>query len=399
MTLQSHTSETALAVPTRDTVDVIVEPAATPTVSPPQPPFRSLADLIAEVILRGRSEQTRRAYRVDLQDFLVWWLKQNITLPTDPEVLRTHPQHIARVQAALGRVQQVTEADINAYILHLREGNLATATIRRRLTPLRLLYDRLLRHHQIAINPLEDIRSPKVSNQSTTVYLSREQARTLEDHCKGPTLRDLRDRALIVFMLSTGLRAFEVVAVDIEHFAEIDGHHVVWIMGKGDQRARVKLKPRTWQVLKRYLTALRAANVVSGPVFRRLRQKGRDPHNPNAPQTYNVHGRLSYQGLKYILQGRFIDAGLHLLLPNDDQVTEAMATDDAAQHARDQQPQVKTKASPHSLRHSFVTLALKGGAPLPKVQAAARHADPRTTMRYAHDQDELEDNAVDYVSW
>jgi hypothetical protein len=46
-----------------------------------------------------------------------------------------------------------------------------------------------------------------------------------------------------------------------------------------------------------------------------------------------------------------------------------------------------------------VTLALKGGAPLTKVQAAARHASPQTTMRYAHEQDELDDNAVDYVTW
>lgn len=391
--MKPRVSETALAAPPSETINVIVEPTTIRTLAPPQPPFRTLADLIAEVILRSRSEQTQRAYRVDLQDFLVW-LKEDITLPIDPDVLRTHPEHVARVQAALGRVQHVTEADINAYIRHLRTGNLAPATIRRRLTPLRLLYDRLLRHHQIAINPLEDIRSPKVSDQSTTVYLSREQARTLEEQCTGPTLRDLRDRALIVFMLSTGLRAFEVVAVDMEHVAEIDGHHVVWITGKGNQCARVKIKPRTWQILQRYLTALRAADILSGPVFRRLRQKGRDPDNPKTPQTYNVHGRLSYQGLKYILQSRFIDAELHLLLPTNDHGTEATTTDSTDQH-----PHVKTKASPHSLRHSFVTLALKGGAALPKVQAAARHADPRTTMRYAHDQDELEDNAVDYVSW
>jgi len=48
---------------------------------------------------------------------------------------------------------------------------------------------------------------------------------------------------------------------------------------------------------------------------------------------------------------------------------------------------------------SAVTVALKGGAPLTKVQAAARHASPQTTMRYAHEQDELDDNAVDYVTW
>lgn len=59
---------------------------------------------------------------------------------------------------------------------------------------------------------------------------------------------------------------------------------------------------------------------------------------------YAVHGALSYEGLKYILHTRFAGAGLASAL------------------------------SPQSLRHSFITLALRGGAGLPMVQAAARHA-------------------------
>ncbi|KAB8146052.1 tyrosine-type recombinase/integrase [Chloroflexia bacterium SDU3-3] len=55
--------------------------------------------------------------------------------------------------------------------------------------------------------------------------------------------------------------------------------------------------------------------------------------------------------------------------------------------------------SPHALRHSFVTLAIRGGASVTQAQAAARHKDPRTTMRYAHDLQNLDDNAVDYVKF
>ncbi|KAB8141370.1 tyrosine-type recombinase/integrase [Chloroflexia bacterium SDU3-3] len=55
--------------------------------------------------------------------------------------------------------------------------------------------------------------------------------------------------------------------------------------------------------------------------------------------------------------------------------------------------------SPHSLRHSFVTLAIRGGASVAQAQAAARHKDPRTTMRYAHDLQNLDDNAVDDVKF
>ncbi|HEY0607049.1 MAG TPA: hypothetical protein VGD58_29290 [Herpetosiphonaceae bacterium] len=76
-------------------------------------------------------------------------------------------------------------------------------------------------------------------------------------------------------------------------------------------------------------------------------------------RSYSMHGTLSYVGLKYILRERFA-AGLSAML------------------------------SPHSLRHSFITLALRGGASLAMVQM---------TMCYAHDMNDLDQNAVDYVNW
>lgn len=354
----------------------------------PALPRRTLADLLAEVILRGKSPQTRRAYRNDLQDFLIY-LGQDVTLPDDPALLQTSPALMVRVEAALQRLQAVTEADISAYMQHLAQA-LKPATISRRLTPLRLLFQRLLRYHLIAINPMEDIKAPKVSARSTTVYLSRHEARRLEEECQGPTLRDLRDHALIVTMLSTGLRSAEVIAIDRAQLGTRDGHRVVQIIGKGNQPALIKLKPRTWEILQRYLQALDAVGVNDGPVFRRLRHCAPDPQQPAAPRRYAVHGRLSYDGLKYILQARFTAAGLHLKL--DASAPPARPANTAAAARR-------TQVTPHGLRHSFVTLALKGGASLTKVQEAARHADPKTTMRYAHDQNALDDNAVDYVNW
>jgi integrase/recombinase XerD len=356
----------------------------------PGVPQRTLADLLAEVILRGKSPQTRRAYRADLQDFLVF-LKQDITLPADPEVLRASPALIARVEPALQRLQHTTEADINAYMQHLGQA-LKPATISRRLTPLRLLFGRLHRYHLIAINPLDDVKAPKVSARSNTIYLSRHEARRLEEECHGQTLRDQRDLALIVVMLSTGLRSTEITRIDIEHLSIRDGHRVVQITGKGNQTALIKLKPRAWDVLERYLQMLQSEGVSRGALFRRLRHCAADPNLLNAPRRYTIHGRLTYDGLKYILQTRFTAAGLHLKL-------QAASSTVAGRKLTTADRARQTNVTPHGLRHSFVTLALKGGASLTKVQEAARHADPKTTMRYAHDQNSLDDNAVDYVNW
>ncbi len=161
-----------------------------PPSSSATPPHRTLADLIAEVMLRGRSERTRQAYRSDLQDFLIWQLGTAVTLPADLETFRTDPQLVAEINAAVLALRQVTEADISRYLDHLsapKDGRRACtpATLNRRMTPLRLLFQRLLRYHLIAVNPMEFIKSRKVSNVSPTLYLNRAQARALEDAWKG----------------------------------------------------------------------------------------------------------------------------------------------------------------------------------------------------------------------
>ena len=152
----------------------------------PSPPDRTLADLLAEVILRGKSPQTRKAYRADLEDFLVWVLGRSVHLPAEPDVLRLDPVAAQAVNAALAAVQRVTEADINAYLRHLAgEGGdgMQPATLNRRLTPLRLLFARLHRYHLIAVNPMEFIKSRRLSNVSPTLWLSRQEARALEEAC------------------------------------------------------------------------------------------------------------------------------------------------------------------------------------------------------------------------
>src|SRR6266545_2091839 len=313
----------------------------------PAVPVRTVADLISEVILRGRSERTRTAYRVDLHDFLLWLLGREVTIPIDLADLPPNAPAALALNATMAALQQVNEGTINAYLNHLR-GDLKPSTINRRLTPLRLLFQRLHRYHLITINPMEFIKSAKVSVVSETVYLSRTEARRLEDACAGETLRDLRDQALLVFMLSSGVRSAEALGLRVEDLSAIDGHTVAWVLGKGGARERIKVAPRAHKLLRLYLME---AEITEGTVFRRVRRV------------------RSYAGLKYILRSRFAAAELSAHL------------------------------SPHSLRHSFITLAIRGGATLAQVQAAARHADPRTTMRYVHGMDDLDNNAVDYVNW
>ncbi len=368
-------------------------------------PRHTVASLIAEVIARGRSPQTKRAYAGDLDDFLTWWLKkagqpyQSRSVRADPDEMAADTALAAHLDSTLQALQLVTERDIQQYLAHL-EGKVrpddqpvhAPATLNRRLTPLRLLFSRLHRHRLIAVNPMEDVRGRKTSNASTTAYLSRGQARELLAACSGSRVGDLRDRAIILLMLTSGLRASEVVGIDVADLQMVEGHYVVWVKGKGGARERVKVQPHAWQAMTTYITA---AGLADGPLFRRVHAVGPRKQLPPGTMQEQLIGpaRLSYTGLYAVLQERFLKAGFVDVSGG----SSSGAAEDP--HAR-RKYGAKVSAprlALHSLRHTHITLAIRGGAPLPVVQKGARHQNVQTTMRYARDMDSLDDAAGDYV--
>lgn len=368
-------------------------------------PRRTVATLIAEVIARGRSPQTKRAYAGDLDDFLTWWLHQvgqpyqSRSVRADPDAMTTDAALAAHLDSTLQALQLVTERDIQQYLHHL-EGTPgpndqplhAPATLYRRLTPLRLLFSRLHRHRLIAVNPMEDVRGRKTSNASTTVYLTRNQARELIAACAGSRVGDLRDPAIILLMLTSGLRASEVVSIDIADLQMVEGHHVVWVTGKGGARERVKVQPHAWQAIAVYRTA---AELSDGPLFRRVHAVGpRKQLPPGVAQEQRIgEGRLSYTGLYALLQERFLKAGFVAREPESSPSTEPKTSGRRKYGTKVSAPRLAL----HSLRHTHITLAIRGGASLPVVQKGARHQNVQTTMRYARDMDSLDDAAGDYV--
>jgi len=138
-------------------------------------------------------------------------------------------------------------------------------------------------------------------------------------------------------LLTGGLRRSEVFQV---------GNHVgLEVEGKGGKATQIKIQPRTYTAIIEY-----CIQHVSDTVF--LNQYGRP---------------ISTQAVWRIVDKYVDKAG------------------------------IKKKITPHSLRHTFVTLAIDGGAKLVQVQTAARHSDPKTTMRYYRNKDNMDDNAVDYI--
>jgi integrase/recombinase XerD len=187
--------------------------------------------------------------------------------------------------------------------------------------------------------------------------LSVKQARRLLAQVDTSSRQGKRDYAILLLLMRTGIRRSECAALQLGDLREELGHNVLILRhAKGDQRRVVKLPVVVLRVLDDYLTACNRSRQLAPtePLFIRF-TKGDHPRDEG----------VSDQLIARVVAGYARKAGLTL--------------------------------SPHSLRATFVTLALEGGARLDQVQYAVGHADPRTTQRYQARKLNLDRHAVDFV--
>ena len=156
-----------------------------------------------------------------------------------------------------------------------------------------------------------------------------------------------RDHALVTLLAMNGLRISEALNADVEDLDTERGHRTLRIVRKGGKHVTVPLAPRTSRALDLYL-----GERSSGPIFRHRRRATDGP------------------------------------LRAADRIVKRLA----------RRAGIGKQISPHSLRHTFITLALDAGVALRDVQEAASHADPRTTMRYDRGRQSLDRHATYIVA-
>lgn len=242
---------------------------------------------------------------------------------------------------------------VDLWVRQLLDAGAAASSTARRLSALSSFYRHLNEHDLITANPAAAVRRPTVDPDHTaTVGLDRDQARAFiaaADTDPGPAR--LRTAAAARLLLHLGLRVDELAAADVADLGHDRGHRVLSVTRKGGRRAVVVLPPPTAAALDTYLAD--RASTSPGPVAGPLLATGSG-------------GRLD-QGALWKLVRRLARAAA---IPSAEQL------------------------SPHSLRHSAITLALDAGAALRDVQDYAGHRDPRTTRRYDRARDTLDRNAA-----
>ena len=270
---------------------------------------------------RGVSRHTLSAYRRDLARWMAFLASAGIQRPED-----------------------VREGDFAEFLSRLREGDsehppLAASSAARTLVAVRGLHRFLALEGVLDADPARRVSPPRTPARLPKAIPVEDVERLLEAASVGDTPASLRDRALLELLYGTGARISEAVALDVDDVEREDG--VVRLRGKGGKERVVPMGS--------YATAALAAWLVRGRPVLATRGAG-------TPALFlNTRGsRLSRQSAWSVLRA-------------------------CAERAS-----VEGHLSPHTLRHSFATHLLEGGADLRVVQELLGHASLATTQIYTH---------------
>jgi len=241
------------------------------------------------------------------------------------------------VRHKVGELAQLEAALTLRYVLSLSKRRLAPASMARKIVALRQFFQYCIKRQWLKKDPSEALESPQQASKLPH-FLSRAEMEHLLNQPDLKTATGLRDRTMLEFLYAAGLRVSELVGLRPEQVDLSQGY--VRTTGKGSKDRVVPLGSSSLQFMKRYLEEAR-------PHLIRLRDEG--------PLFLTQRGRgMTRQAFWARIKKYAKIAGL------------------------------KRSTSPHTIRHSFATHLLEGGADLRSVQAMLGHADIATTQIYTH---------------
>ena len=233
---------------------------------------------------------------------------------------------------------QVDRGALLDFILELRRRRYADATVARKVAAVKSFFSFLQAEGILRKNPAESLNSPRVGKSLPKPLSVREIDELLEQPARRSTPEARRDRAMLETLYATGMRVTELVSLDMKDLHLSRAGAYVRCTGKGSKERTLPLNEQPLQALEAYLEDGRPHLVRDRGVTALFVNRRGD--------------RLTRQGFWLILKGYAKQAGM------------------------------TTPVTPHTLRHSFATHMLTGGAPLRNVQELLGHANMSTTQVY-----------------
>ena len=231
-----------------------------------------------------------------------------------------------------------TRQDMLNYMLNFKGRGYAVTTQVRKLAAVKSFFAFMVDEGRLRQSPTENITSPRVGKPLPGAISIGEVRQLLEQPAKLATSEAKRDTAMLQLLYASGMRVSELVALNIN---DIDvNEETVRCFGKGSKERIIPIHHRAAQAVQEYVTEVRPQLVCDDAELALFLNRRGD--------------RLTRQGLWQILKAYAKKAGL------------------------------EKAVTPHTLRHSFATHMLSGGADLRSVQELLGHANISTTQIYTH---------------
>lgn len=233
----------------------------------------------------------------------------------------------------------VSKDTVINYIMYMKEREYASSSVARKLAAVKSFVHFLVREGYLKDDPTATLESPRLRKRLPKTLTRSEVEQLLDAPAKGDDPKSLRDRALLEVLYATGMRVTELVSLQLND-ANLASGSVRVMHGKRQKERIIPIHPRAIEALDVYLQRGRI-HMVKEPKEQAL--------------FVNFQGKpLTRQGLWLIIKHYVEEVG----------ITKAV--------------------TPHTLRHSFATHLLTGGAKLPDVQKLLGHANVSTTQIYTH---------------
>lgn len=283
----------------------------------------------------------REPYRSILEGFLNHLsIERNFSAHTRTSYRNDLHRYLLFMQEETPSVGEIRTADIRRFIAQLHETGLEASTLARNISAIRSLHRFLLAERTLETNPAETIQQPKQARALPNVLSVEEIVRLLEAPLKKqPQGRfTLRDKAILEMLYATGIRVSELV--DLQQHNLFFDAGFVRIFGKGSKERLVPVGTHAITWTTRYTKELRIRLVSKGShdvLFLNARGK-----------------KLSRMAIYLMVREYALLAGIN------------------------------REISPHTLRHTFATHLLEGGADLRAVQEMLGHSSILATQIYTH---------------
>lgn len=297
-----------------------------------------------EIILNKTTENEIRISENEWMGTLEEFLLSKTLEGKSQETIKRYRFELFRLLSYLGKpIDKIESSDISRYLLtYKRIRKISNATLKGVRAVFSSFFSWTRDHNKISVNPMSQVETIKVEKKIKKSFSDEECEMLLRSCTK------LRDKAILEFLYSTGVRVSELTRLNIEdiHFVQKD----LTVYGKGNKERVVYINDKTNMYLKEYLNSRMDENPA---LFVGVKKP---------------YSRLTKSGIENVVREIGKKAGVE-------------------------------KAHPHRFRRTTITNALNRGMPLQETMVLAGHSKPETTMMYCQvDTDSIKLHHKKYLS-